>query len=110
MKGESIMAIVTLTAENFNDEVLNTNQTVLIDFWASWCGPCKMLSPIIDELAQEVSSDVKICKLNVDDERELAMEFQVRSIPTLVIIRDGKVVTTSVGVKSKAEILSMLNM
>ena len=104
------MAIVTLTAENFNDEVLNTNQTVLIDFWASWCGPCKMLSPIIDELAQEVSSDVKICKLNVDDERELAMEFQVRSIPTLVIIRDGKVVTTSVGVKSKAEILSMLNM
>jgi len=104
------MAIVALTAENFNDEVLNTNQTVLIDFWASWCGPCKMLSPIIDELAQEVSSDVKICKLNVDDERELAMEFQVRSIPTLVIIRDGKVVTTSVGVKSKAEILSMLNM
>lgn len=104
------MAIVTLTAENFNYEVLNTNQTVLIDFWASWCGPCKMLSPIIDELAQEVSSDVKICKLNVDDERELAMEFQVRSIPTLVIIRDGKVVTTSVGVKSKAEILSMLNM
>lgn len=102
------MAIVNLTAANFNQEVLETVQTVLIDFWASWCGPCKMLAPVIDEIAAEVGPNVKVCKLNVDEERELAMEFNVRSIPTLVIIRDGKVVQTSVGVKSKAEIMQML--
>ena len=103
-----MMAIVTLTKDTFNQEVLETNKTVLIDFWASWCGPCKMLSPIVDEIADEVDDSVKVCKINVDDERELAMEFQVRSIPTLVVIKDGKVVNMSVGVKSKAEILGML--
>ncbi len=102
------MAIVNLTSSNFNQEVLETPQTVLIDFWASWCGPCKMLSPVIDEIANEVGPNVKICKINVDEERDLAMEFKVRSIPTLMVIRDGKVVETSVGVKSKTEILQML--
>lgn len=99
---------ITLTADNFNQEVVNTDKTVLIDFWASWCGPCKMLSPVIDELSQEVGSEIKVCKVNVDDERDLAMEFQVRSIPMLVVIRDGKVVANCVGVKSKPEILAML--
>ena len=102
------MAIVNLTSSNFNQEVLETPQTVLIDFWASWCGPCKMLTPVIDEIANEVGPNVKICKINVDEERDLAMEFKVRSIPTLMVIRDGKVVETSVGVKSKTEILQML--
>ena len=102
------MAIVNLTSSNFNQEVLETPQTVLIDFWASWCGPCKMLSSVIDEIANEVGPNVKICKINVDEERDLAMEFKVRSIPTLMVIRDGKVVETSVGVKSKTEILQML--
>ena len=102
------MVIVNLTSSNFNQEVLETPQTVLIDFWASWCGPCKMLSPVIDEIANEVGPNVKICKINVDEERDLAMEFKVRSIPTLMVIRDGKVVETSVGVKSKTEILQML--
>ncbi len=102
------MAIVNLTSSNFNQEVLETPQTVLVDFWASWCGPCKMLSPVIDEIANEVGPNVKICKINVDEERDLAMEFKVRSIPTLMVIRDGKVVETSVGVKSKTEILQML--
>ena len=102
------MAIVNLTSSNFNQEVLETPQTVLIDFWASWCGPCKMLSPVIDEIANEVGPNVKICKINVDEERDLAMEFKVRSIPTLMVIRDGKVVETSVGVKNKTEILQML--
>lgn len=103
-----MMAIITLTKDTFNQEVLETNKTVLIDFWASWCGPCKMLSPVVDEIAGEVDDSIKVCKVNVDDERELAMEFQVRSIPTLAVIKDGKVVNMSVGVKSKAEILGML--
>lgn len=102
------MAVITLTAENFNQEVLETDKTVLIDFWASWCGPCKMLSPVIDALAEEVEDKVKVCKVNVDEQNALAAEFQVRSIPTLVVIRDGKMVTSSVGVKSKEAILSML--
>lgn len=102
------MAVITLTAENFNQEVLETDKTVLIDFWASWCGPCKMLSPVIDALTEEVEDKVKVCKVNVDEQNALAAEFQVRSIPTLVVIRDGKMVTSSVGVKSKEAILSML--
>ena len=102
------MAVVTVTAENFNQEVLEADKTVLIDFWASWCGPCKMLSPVVDEIAEEVDSSVKICKINVDEQRGLANEFQIRSIPTLIVIKNGKMVNQSVGVKSKAEILSML--
>ena len=102
------MAVITLSNENFNQEVLESDKTVLIDFWASWCGPCKMLSPVVDEIAEEVDSSIKVCKVNVDEQRELATEFQVRSIPTLVVIKNGKVVNQSVGVKPKAEILSML--
>ena len=77
-------------------------------FWAAWCGPCKMLSPIIDQIADEADDSVKICKVNVDEQSELAAQFQVRSIPTLVVIKDGKVDNISVGVKSKEEILAML--
>lgn len=102
------MAVITLTNANFNQEVLESDKTVLIDFWASWCGPCKMLSPVVDEIAEEVDSSIKVCKVNVDDERELAMQFQVRSIPTLVVLKNGKVVNQSVGVRPKAEILAML--
>ncbi len=102
------MSVITLSNENFNQEVLESDKTVLIDFWASWCGPCKMLSPVVDEIAEEVDSSIKVCKVNVDEQRELAMDFQVRSIPTLVVIKNGKVVNQSVGVKPKAEILAML--
>ena len=102
------MAVIALTKDTFNHEVLETDKTVLIDFWADWCGPCKMLSPIVDEIAEEIDDSVKVCKINVDDERELATEFQIRSIPTLAVIKDGKVVNLSVGVKSKPEILNML--
>lgn len=102
------MALITLTAENFNQEVLNTDKTVLIDFWASWCGPCKMLSPIVDEIAAEVDDSIKICKVNVDEQKSLAAEFQIRSIPTLIVIKNGKMVNQSVGVKGKADILAML--
>lgn len=101
------MAVITITSANFEQEVLNSDKTVLIDFWASWCGPCKMLSPVVDEIAEEVS-DVKICKINVDDEPDLASRFQVMSIPTLVVIQNGAEVRRSVGVQPKDTILGMI--
>lgn len=99
--------VVAITKNNFEEEVMKSDKTVLIDFWASWCGPCRMLSPIVDEIAEECS-DIKVCKVNVDEESELAGEFKVMSIPTLFVIKNGKVVNQSVGVKSKTEILSMI--
>jgi len=102
------MAVLTITKENFEKEVINSDKPVLLDFWASWCGPCQMVSPVIDEIAEEVT-DAKVGKINVDEQKELASEFQVMSIPTLAIIHKGVVVDKAVGVKSKSEILQMLN-
>lgn len=101
------MSVVKITSENFEEEVIRSDKPVLIDFWASWCGPCKMLSPIVDEIGEEVT-DVKICKVNVDEEGDLAANFRVMSIPTLVFLKEGKVIETSVGVKSKSAILDMI--
>ncbi len=102
------MSVMTITKENFENEVIKSEKPVLLDFWATWCGPCKMVSPIIDEVASEVSATVKVGKINVDEQPELAQAFQVMSIPTLAIIKDGKLVHSSVGAKSKAAILGML--
>ena len=101
------MAITVLTSENFENEVIKSEKPVLIDFWASWCGPCKMLSPIVDEIAEE-QDDVKICKVNVDDEAELAKKFGVMSIPTLVLMVNGEVKATSVGFKPKKDVLAFI--
>lgn len=101
------MAALHITKENFDTEVLQADKTVLIDFWAAWCGPCQMLMPTIEELANEVK-DAKICKINVDEQPELAQQFNVMTIPTLVVIRDGKILSRSSGVISKQEILSRL--
>jgi len=101
------MSVITITKENFNKEVLESAKPVLLDFWASWCGPCRMVSPIIDEIAAE-SPGIKVGKINVDEQNELAANFNVMSIPTLVVIRDGKVVNKAVGVRPKQQILSML--
>lgn len=101
------MAVVHVTSENFLTEVMESDRPVLIDFWASWCGPCKMLAPTIDALAEELS-DVKVCKVNVDEEMALAEKFQVMSIPTLVVIKDGKVVNQTVGVQPKDAIRKLL--
>lgn len=101
------MAALHITNENFKDEVMNADKPVLIDFWASWCGPCQMLLPVVEELSEEVT-DAKICKINVDEQPELAAQFKVMTIPTLVVMKEGKIVKTSVGVKPKAAILEML--
>lgn len=101
------MAVIHLTKDNFNEVVVNSDKPVLIDFWAGWCGPCRMMSPVVDEIAEE-RSDIKVCKVNVDEERELAGLFQIASIPTLAVIKDGKVVNGSVGVRPKKDILKMI--
>lgn len=101
------MKVIELTKDNFDAEVVNSDKTTLIDFWASWCMPCKMLSPVVDEVAEE-NPQIKVCKVNVDKEGELAAAFQVSSIPMLVVIKDKKVVQTSVGVVPKAKILQMI--
>lgn len=102
------MSVLHITKDNFENEVLKSDRPVLLDFWASWCGPCRMVSPIIDEIAEE-TTDKKVCKINVDEQPELAQAFGVMSIPTLVVMKDGEVVGQSVGVKSKEAILQMLN-
>ena len=102
------MAEMNITRNNFEQEVLRSDKPVLIDFWASWCGPCRMLSPVISEIAEENRDKVKVCKVNVDEEGELAAMFRVSSIPLLVVVKDGKVVNTSAGVRPKEQILAML--
>lgn len=101
------MAELTITKNNFEQEVLKSKQPVLVDFWATWCGPCKMLSPIIDEIAEEYDHIVKVGKINVDEEGELAMRYGVMSIPTVILFENGEVKQTSVGFRSKADIVSM---
>ncbi|MGN6712723.1 thioredoxin [Anaerocolumna jejuensis DSM 15929] len=102
------MSVLKITKDNFNQEVVESDKPVLLDFWASWCGPCKMVGPIVEQVAEETIDTVKVGKVNVDEEPELAQQFRVMSIPTLVVMKDGKVVETSVGVKPKQAILSML--
>ena len=101
------MSVIHVTKENFQQEVVNSSKPVLVDFWASWCGPCRMVSPILDEIAAE-RDDIKVCKINVDEQPELAASYQVMTIPTLMVIRDGKVVHQSSGARPKNQILSML--
>ena len=101
------MAVVTITKDNFDAEVLHSEKPVLLDFWATWCGPCRMLSPIVDEVA-EGRSDIKVGKVNVDEQPELAAEFSVMSIPTLLVFKDGKLVNQSVGARPKSGVLALL--
>ena len=101
------MSVMNITKENFKQEVTEYKGTVLLDFWATWCGPCRMLSPIVDEIAEE-RADIKVGKVNVDDQMELATAFKIINIPTLVVLKDGKVVNQSVGAIPKSKILDLL--
>ena len=101
------MAVITITKENFQSEVVQSDKPVLLDFWATWCGPCRMVSPIADQIADE-RSDIKVGKINVDEQPELAQQFRIISIPTLVVMKDGQIANKAVGAMPKEEILALL--
>lgn len=101
------MSAIHINKENFQQEVLHSDKPVLVDFWASWCGPCQMVLPIMDEIADE-RSDIKVCKINVDEQKELVRQFRVMSIPTLAVFKNGEMVNRSTGAKPKEQILQMI--
>ncbi len=101
------MAVIHANKDNFKNEVLLSDKPVLLDFWAPWCGPCRMVSPVLDQISDE-RNDIKVVKVNIDEELELAREYGIMSIPTLMVIKDGKVVNQSLGAKPKNQILQML--
>ena len=101
------MSAISVNKNNFNQEVLNSDKPILMDFWAPWCGPCRMVVPLVEEIAKE-RSDIKVVKINVDEEQELAMQFGVMSIPTLVVMKNGKIVNQVTGARPKDQILAML--
>lgn len=103
------MAEMNITVSNFEDEVLKSDKPVLVDFYANWCGPCKMLAPVLHEISQEYAQTLKVGKINVDEQMELAMQFRVSSIPMLILFKDGKPVAKTVGYSPKAEITAMLD-
>ena len=101
------MSVIHAGQHNFREEVLNSDKKVLLDFWAPWCGPCRMVGPVLEEIARE-RPDIRVVKVNVDDEPELAQQYRVMSIPALMVVEGGKVVDKSIGAKPKAQILAML--
>lgn len=100
--------VITLTADNFEQEVLRAEEPVLVDFWSSWCGPCQRLSPIVDEIAEQTAG-IKVGKVNVDEQNGIAAQYGIMSIPTLIVFRNGKAVRQSVGFISKKELQAMLS-
>ena len=101
------MKVLHINKDNFHKEVLNSDKPVLLDFFASWCGPCRMVSPILDEIAQE-REDIKVCKINIDEQPELASQYRVMTIPTLMVLKEGRIVGQSIGAKPKHQILAMV--
>jgi thioredoxin 1 len=104
------MSVITITNENFQEEVISSTTPVLIDFWATWCGPCRMVSPIVDELSEEYKDSIKVGKVNVDEQPELAASFNVMSIPTIALIKDGKLASSAVGARPKEDLIKILGL
>ncbi len=102
------MKEITITKDNFESEVLNSDTPVMLDFWASWCGPCRMLAPVVEEIAKEYDGSLVVGKVNVDDESELAAKFGIVSIPTVVLIKDGQITATAVGYRTKEQLIDEL--
>ena len=102
------MAEIIITEEKFENEVLNSDKPVLVDFWAQWCGPCRMLGPIIEEIANDYEGKVKVGKVNVDEQPNLASKYGIASIPTVIVFKNGKPEKTLVGLRSKNEIENMI--
>ncbi len=103
------MSVLKINKENFEEEVLKANKPVLIDFYADWCGPCQMMSPVIDKIAEEEKEKIQVGKINVDENQELAMEYNVMTIPTILLIKEGEVKKTFIGVTDKSEILEAIS-
>ncbi|MBO5743839.1 MAG: thioredoxin [Clostridia bacterium] len=103
------MSEIILTKDNFEEEVLNYNGKVLVDFWAPWCGPCKMIAPVVEEIANEFEGKIKVGKVNVDQEAELSINYQVMSIPTILIFENGKLTDKAIGYREKEELIELLN-
>lgn len=99
--------VITVTKDNFKEEVLDSDLLVLVDFWAPWCGPCQMLGPILEEISQELSGQVKICKINIEEaeNQELALDYQVRSIPNMKLFKQGEMIKEFVGLRSQEDLL-----
>ncbi len=102
------MAEINLTNDNFENEVLNSDIPVLVDFWANWCGPCKMLAPIISEIAEEYEGKIKVCKVNIDEAGELAVNYKIVSIPTILVFKNGEVSDKAIGYRPKEDIVKLL--
>ena len=102
------MSAVNVTIDNFDNEVMKSDLPVLLDFWAPWCGPCRMVGPIIDQLSEEVKGEAKVVKINVDEQAELAAAFKITSIPTLAVIKDGKITSMQAGARNKNDMRKML--
>lgn len=103
------MSVITLNDKNFEEEVLQSRTPVLVDFWASWCGPCRMMAPVIDEIAEEMQNSIKVGKVNIDENPDLAEKYEVMSIPTFLIIKNGQEVGRTIGVQPKEEITKLIN-
>ena len=99
-------AIKNCNENDFENEVLKSNLPVIVDFWAEWCGPCKMLTPILEELSNEMKNEINVVKVNLDDNQDLAMKYSIRSIPTLLLFKEGNLIDTKVGLLPKSEIVT----
>lgn len=102
------MSVTELNKDNFEKEVMEAEVPVLIDFWANWCGPCRMMSPIIDKIAEEMGDKVKVCKVNVDENHELAEKYEIMTIPAFIIVKNGAETGRTIGVQTKEDILKLI--